>query len=356
MQEIKPSPESDEITLKELILTLKSYFFLLLKKWYWIALSVVVCCSLGLAKYYFIDKVEYNASVTILLNTNSNSSMLGGMMGGLGLGALGGGLGGDGAELDKVKVVVKSQEVFGKVLLQTTALPAKNAILANYILDSLGVKEGWAGSKEPLLHDFKAFEHYNLDSCSAAEWRALTDLRLFFTETLLEFNTTDEGMLEIKIKGDKQAMMCEVLNNMYEELNAYYIKKQLGAESNTFRTLLTKRDSVSQALAAKQASIARYHDHNTGRMFLTDELPVQQMQQDVLLLSTMKATLMQNFEVAKMSLQNKQPYLSVLNLPKPPLIATFPSRMKNLKAAFLIGFILSVLGIIAHKVFKDIMA
>ena len=355
MQEIQSSPESDEITLKELILLLKSYFSLLLKKWYWIALSVVVCCSLGLAKYYFMDKIEYNASMTILLNTNSNSSMLSGMMGGLGLGALGGGLA-DATELDKVKVVIKSQEVFSKVLLQSTTLPAKNAILANYILDSLGVKEGWAGSKEPLLREFKAFEHYNSDSCTAAEWRALIELRLLFTEGLLEFNTTDEGMLEIKFKGDKQAMMCEVLNNMYEEVNAYYIKKQLGAESNTFRTLLAKRDSVSQALAAKQASIAHYNDHNTGRMFLTDELPIQQMQQDVLLLSTMKATLMQNFEVAKMSLQNKQPYLSALNLPKPPLIATFPSRMKNLKTAFLIGFILSVFIIIANKVFRDVMA
>ena len=344
--------EEETISIKDIILILKENLGHLKKRWYFILLAVLVFDSLFFVKYFFLDKIKYTASMGVLLNTN-NASGLGSIMGGLGLG-----FGNqDVTALDKVTAIMKSQEIIGRSLLMPTALPAKNGILANYFADSLGYKKNWRESKDPVLKSFTEFKSHSLDSCSAQEWQALQDIRGSLTgKKGLEFKVGEEGILAITYATTNELLTVEILDNIYEQTDRYYMNNDAKSDNDLFKSIQKRRDSISQALAGKQSAIASYKERNTGTLFPTEDVPIAKMQQDIMILASMKGEVMKNYELSKLSLETKQPYIRALDLPRSPLVPEFPSLLKNMLIGTILGLILSCGPIIGIKQIQSIMA
>jgi hypothetical protein len=341
----------DEISLKELFLLIKGYILEIWSKKWWVAASISLFSAFFYYKY-MIDEVKYPGTLSVMLNTSKGSSMLSSLMGSIG------GLGGveDDTELDKVMVVMQSQEVLGKALLAPTSLTAKNSILANYFLDSCGYKEKWAGSKEVLLKNFTYFKHSNIDSCTTDEWRALQSIRASLAkDQILVLKANDAGILSVIMTHKSEILVCDLLNNLYNITEAYYFKKELGSENTTFAKIRENRDSIERVINGLQSGIAHFQDRNKGSLFQSDNVPLIKMQNDLMVLNGMRMQANSKYEMASFSLQNKQPYISSIDKPRVPLAPEFPSRSKALAFGILTGLLLSSAFIIIRKLFYEVM-
>ncbi len=348
------SVEEQEVSLKEMILTLKDYFLEGKRKWYWVLLSFVLFNAAFVAKYFFLDTIKYQGELKVMLNSNASSSLLGSLTGSLGLGGLGGGE--DVMALDKITFIMQSKDIMSKVLLSKTSLPAYKGIMANYFLDSLDVRKAWSKSKEPRLKNFKHFTSYTKDSCSADEWRGLQALTDYALKNLIEFKSSEVGVLSVTFTHGNEVLICEFLNTLYEYTDNYYMTNQVDAESSTFKLLQKRRDSVNSALSRAISGAAHYRDHNQGSLFATEQVPVVKYEQDIQFLGIMKGEITKNYEVAKMSLDGKQPYIRAVDLPRTPLPPIIPSLRSNVIKGSAYGIILSWLLLMFLKAYRSLMA
>ena len=100
---------------------------------------------------------------------------------------------------------------------------------------------------------------------------------------------------------------------------------------------MAPKDSIGQALNAVQSRMASYRDHNQGIVMDQQRSPLVKMQMEMEMLAGAKAEVAKNFEMAKISIKSKQPYIRSLDAPRPPLKPTIPSWKKNM----LIGAIIA---------------
>jgi hypothetical protein len=350
---LQPQIDDQEVSLKEMILIFKDYLLEGVRKWYWVLLSLVLFNAGFIAKYYFKESIEYEGELKVMLNTNSGSSLLGSLTGSLGLGSFGGN--DDAMALDKVTLIMQSRDIMSQVLLSQTSLPAQKGIMGNYFLDSLGIRDGWQKSKEARLRNFKTFTSTNKDSCTADEWRAIQAMSDYILKNLIEFKSSEVGVLTVTFKHTNEQLACEFLNIMYEYTDRYYMVNQVDAESSTFKLLQKRRDSINNALSGAISSVARYRDGNRGTLFATEQVPLVKGEQDIQFLGIMKAEITKNYEVAKMSLDGKQPYIRAIDLPRTPLPPIIPSLGNNVKKATGLGIALSWILLMILKAFRAIM-
>jgi hypothetical protein len=346
-----PNVESDEISIRDVFDFLLDLYKEVLAKKYWILASFVVFNLLFCVKYLFLDDIKYTGELKVLLNSNTSSSVLSGIIGGLGLGFAGE----DMTAMAKVQTIMQSQAILGRVLMRPTAIRCKNHILANCFLDTLGGVETWKKSKNERLRNFTFFKSPSVDSCTQDEWLALQVVMGNLGEKTVIYKTDDAGILHVSMESGNPQLVCEVLNGIYEETSDYYLSNKLQPGQKTFKALQSRRDSVSAALAGKQYALANFTDRNQGSLFATDLVPIASLQQDIEMLGFMKGEVIKNYEVAKLTVESEQPYLRVLDPPKMPLVANYPSLSKNIQSGTLLGIFLSLSIIIIRHIVKRLL-
>ncbi len=120
---------NDEISLKELILLVRGYFFEILKYW-WIILIVSASFGLIYGLSAFFKNTTYKSSLTFMLNDGS-----GGSMGGVAnlLGSFGFGGGGENNK-DKMIELMKSRFIIKKVLSQEEIIGGTKDYFGNHLM------------------------------------------------------------------------------------------------------------------------------------------------------------------------------------------------------------------------------
>ncbi len=342
---------NDEISLLDVFDFLKDLGKTVWLRKYWIIACTILCIAGFWAKYRFLEKITYNAEFKITLNENKTSSALSGLMGGLGF------LGGeDMSALGKVQTIMQSQQLLSNVLLRKTTIPCKNGILANCFLDSTGGTKGWKKSDMPMLRDFTFFTHTNIDSCTDAEWLALGALVGGLGEKTIIYKTDETGFLHVSMQSGNPKLVCEVLNNLYNEITDYYTTRKQAPGTKTIKKFQYKLDSISGLLASKQAALASFTDKNAKSIFAADQVGGAKLEHDIEVLTMMEGEAVKNYEMSKVSVENEQPFLKVLDLPRLPLMPTIPSLKKNLITGFALGLFLGITLAIIHRIIMQFIA
>ncbi len=341
---------------------IKFHLRYLLRKW-WIVLPVIIGITSG---YYYSNIIQfektYTGLLTISLNEKKSSSSLSTLLNGSAMGLFGGATGAGSEEIGKLGAILKTQIVLDKAILANTSIPTHKGILANAMIDS-SLRKSFQSAKDPLLRSFTYFEHHELDSLSYAERRAIFEIhkQLLSKTKGLIVKATDEGLLEIKWTSNTPTIICEVLNNCYEELDRYYSKLKAETKNdNVLVSLRQKRDSISAALAGAQSSIAKYNDQHQAVIFESDRVPAKQLESDIIMMQTIKAQYVSNYEMAKLnSMTNatEGSMLQVLDFVRMPLVAPQrPSRLTTIITGLLFGTILAVGLVIGFKLLSDRLA
>ena len=352
--------ESDEISLKELIIKIKEVVAYLKSKWKIIFLISFIGASIGVI-YAFVEKPTYKATLTFALEEDKGSGG-GGLSGALGLASslgidLGGSGGGAFAGTNLIELM-KSRLLVEKTLLRPVIVGKDTISLAEYYIRVNKLREGW--EKKPAIYNIQF--PYNTD-------------RLNFTlqqDSILQIlfkSLTEKEKLSI-LQKDKKVSITSIEVMSENELFAKTFCEKLAKETSDFyietkskkarmnADILQKQaDSVRAELNAAISGLASESDnvYNLNPSLTKKTTPSKKRQIDVQANTAILTQLVTQSELSKVALRKETPLIQLIDKPIMPLEKEKTGKLKALIfGVFLVGF-LTVLYLVFSQLYKKLI-
>lgn len=361
----------DEITLKEIILTVIGYFQEIIKNW---KLLIIIGLIIGtfLAIKAWLEPVAYHEKLTFMMDDSSGDSAIPGLEI---LGDLFGGGGGSGDNLDKILQLFESKKIINNTLFDTVEVKGKKDFLANHFLKlysteylvkqyrSFGFYYATKWPKKLLENEDFQFTHRNIPKFTDEEnlFLRLVFERINGTESgsLARHLDSDldqsSGIMTLKMSSEHQDLTLGVLNNIYEQLSNFFIEKATERQTKTFNIMKAKKDSVITELKTKEFQLANFKDTNRKLVTVKGYLKQLRLERDVAILNVMYAEVVKQLEATDFALKNKTPVVQIIDLPRTPIIPTFASWKRALLLGMFIGLFVGAVFIVIRKIFLEIL-
>ena len=349
--------EEDEITLKELIEKIQEYFWYVLKYWKIVAVFVVLFVAYFLFKA-FTTPTTYKAELTFMVNEDEGGG-LGGVAGILGSFGIKGGGGGK-YNLDKIIEMAQSMKIMQAVLLHKCEVDGDFDMIANHLIIEYNLHKAWEDSENEALHGF-LFVHDTLPQLNETEKSVLKGLYkriMIYQKEKGQFISSvseDSGIMKFGIETTSQDLSIAFTETLYEKLSAYYIRKTVSKEQQTYDLVKFKADSLSNLLNQKEIALASFKDQNRSLWTERNQLRESVLRREVTMLSLMLGEAIKNLEFADFSLKSKTPFIQTIDRPFAPLDPIQPSKLMAIIKGGLLGGFLAVGFLIARKIFQDVM-
>ncbi len=345
--------QNDEISLKDLILKVRD-FILEIKANF---LIVAISCLLASVFVFFKHKttpVVYNATLTYNLHNSSNSgSSFPGILGSFGLG------GGGNENLDKLLELTKSHRILKPVLFQKITIDGKNDFIANHIIRIYDFENTYW--PETSLEKGFYFQNEHSENWSIEANKAFKttyshtigheDFRGLFSTSYSE----DSGIAKISSSSLSAELSVGLTNNIFIQLDSFYVKNTTEKEQLNVDVLKSKTDSLYKELKATEYNLASFKDNSLRLQRKTDLMKTAQYEGKIRMLYAALAKATENLELADYSLRHQTPFIQVIDEPLLPLSPSKPSLKKRLVLGIFFALFFSVLFIVLRKIYRDIM-
>jgi hypothetical protein len=349
--------DSDEISLKELILKLKEWWTYLLSQWKLIIGLAFIGALLGLA-YAWTSKPIYKAEFSFVLEDEKSG---GGLGGALGLASqfgldLGGGGGGGVFAGDNLLELMKSRSMVQKALLSPISVNGKSQSLADYYISFREMRDGW--EEKPQLVNLGYAIYADASKFSRAQDSILMKIHEEIIKNFLTVAKIDKklSILRVTVQIDNENFSKAFTEALVSEVSQFYVETKTKKSTKNVAILQHQTDSVRNQLNRAISGVAQSNDNilnlNASRQVLRTS--GQQRQIDVQANTAILTELVKNLELSKLSLRKETPLIQVIDKPILPLpIEKFGKAKGILLGGFLAGF-LTVIGLIGRRVFQSI--
>lgn len=346
--------ESDEISLKELILKLRSAFTYLKSKWLIVLFYSVLGGLLGLC-YALYKKPVYVATSTFVLEDSKGGGL--GQYAGLaslaGIDVSGSGAGGI-FQGDNIIELYKSRVMIEKTLLSTVNINGKNQLLIDRYVNFNELRDKW-----------KEKDHINSisfygdpDKFNRKQDSIISDLVLIFNKSILNVDKIDKklNILKVDVATNDELFSKDFNNKLVETVNNFYSETKTKKSSENVLILQKQADSVKRVLNSSIGGVASAIDAapNANPALLTLRVPSQRRQVDVQANSAIYGEIVKNLEVSKISLRQETPLIQVIDRPVLPLPVYVLGKLKSVIVGGLSGMFL-IISIISIKIFFNIL-
>lgn len=354
----KQFSNEDEVSLKVLILKLIVLGRYLLSKWLIIAMVGLVGGAAGLVYAYF-QKPIYTAELTFVLEDEQSTSGMGGYASiagqfGIDVGGTGGGI----FVGDNLLALMKTQAIISRALLSSIIVKGKQQTLAERYIYFKKLREKWKNS--PDLSNIYFSPGINPKSFSLEQNELM---RIFYSSLMKDNLSVDKkdkksNILSIKIKSEDEIFSKEFAESLAKEVSDLYIETKTKKASQNVAILQHQADSVKKAFNNSVLGVASSTDANPNPNLARQVLkvPSQRGQFDVQVNQAILTQLVQNLEVAKVSLRKETPLIQVIDTPVLPL----PKENLSKFMGFILGLVVSVtIGIMffmLKRFYKEVMA
>ncbi len=355
-----------DISVKELFAMAKAYVVHVLKNWKWIFLACVLCAA-AFVIYSISSKNKYWSELSFMINEDETTSMGGGLssiIGGIGLGNLG-----NNFNLDKILTLASSQRISREALFEKEVIAGREDILANHIINYLDSLDAWQHrpfytrlfKKESDIKHLR-FSHAHQDSFSKLENKAYTVLHQYlmgFDGKRGVFNTEygeKNGIMKLSMWSHNEEIAYHAIDNVFQSLSHYYVEKNIEKQQYTYDVLKVKADSIYTDLKSVEYQLASFSDANRNLYSTKDKVTQTRLNREVQKLSILYAEVVKNLEIADFTLQNKTPFIQVIDEPYLPLRFTRLGLLKALVFGLFLGGLLSVGWLVFRKMIKDLLA
>jgi len=349
----QPPPyfEDDEITLKEIILTVKDY----VKEVRSNILVLVATIILAMAGFYFLKKGEaatFTSKISFILQedkdeipfTNQNQIVRRGKKRGP----------------SQLQQMATSSIVINRVLLEKITIEEKKDFFANHLIDIYGFQNSW--NKEELEEKYQGLELNNfyftqdtIQKFSNREYRALQILR-DFVKKMYQINTENfSNINEISVSSTNETVSVEIKNLLFHTLKDAYIENTIGRTLRNYESLTTKVDSLEKKFRIAQGKLAAATDQTYGLISKSDYLTQSQREEETRRLNKVYQTFLEQQQQVEFNLKNKTPDFSIIDQTFLP-IKYSPSLLKPLLLGAFIGAVLGIGFIVFRKIFRDALA
>ena len=326
---------SDDISFKELILTLKEWYYYFYKHWK----SICIICILGGISGVFYSNYQkpiYTAKITFVLEeAKGSSSGLGGLASlagqfGVDLGnSSGGGL----LSGDNILLFFKSSSLAREVLLSKYDINTRKSIADEYS-EVYGLKEKWSKNKKIGYINFPVLD--STQSYSRLQDSLLLEMIKMINTNQFSVSRTDKKAGFIDVSSNMQS---ELLSKVYcerivQKVVERYINIKTKRQNSTVQKLQFRVDSISDLLKQKTFSGATLQNNSStmdiNPLYRTrNSVAVETTIRDKTLLATIFASVTQNLEMAKFTLSQETPVIQIVDTPLLPLKREKLSKIKS---------------------------
>jgi hypothetical protein len=349
---------SEEISLKELLLKLIGWWHYLLSKWRIILAAGAIGGALGLAYSYF-KKPIYIAELSFALQGEKSGLGLSGAAGlatqfGVDLGGVS-----SGGEFtgDNLLELVKSRLMVERALLTTISVDGQKETLTEFYINFNKLRMNWKDKPELVnLHFLPGADPTKFtlsqDSLLGAFHNALI-------KNNLEVNRLDKklSIAYLKVKSTNELFAKYFAEVLEKVVSDYYIQIKTEKSSKNVEILKRQTDSVRRALNAAISGVAESVDvnpnPNPSRQIL--HVTSQRRQVDVQANTIILGELVKNLEIAKMSLLQETPLIQVIDKPILPLEKDRVGKRNGLMVGFVIGIFLVSTILVVRMTLKEIL-
>ena len=350
--------DSDEISLKELILKLQEWWIYLLSQWKLIVLTAFIGSLLGLG-YAFTQKPIYKAEFSFVLEDEKSGG--GGLGGALGLASqfgfdLGGGGGGGIFAGDNLLELMKSRSMVQKALLSPVSVQEKSQSLADYFISFREMRDNW--ENKPQLADLNYAVNPDVSKFNRAQDSILMEIHAEIIKNFLTVAKIDKklSILKVSVQTEDEIFSKAFTEALVREVSQFYVETKTKKSAANVAILQHQTDSVRNQLNRAISGVAQSNDDvpnlNATRQILRSS--GQQKQIDVEANTAILTELVKNLELSKLSLRKETPLIQVIDKPILPLpVEKFGKAKGVLLGGFLAGFLV-VLGLILRRIFQGL--
>jgi hypothetical protein len=349
--------QSDEISLKELIVKLKEWFDYLISKWKIIFLVSLIGGLLGLS-YSLMQKPTYTASLSFALEDENSGGGLGGAFGlassfGIDLGGGGGSIF-TGSNLTEL---FKSRSMVEQTLLSPVILDGKSISLAEMYIQNQEWREQWDNSSK-----YKSIQF--LPNADRKNYTRVHDSILG-----VMCQNISQGGLVVGQRDKKVAIVSiDVISNnelfskyfceaLVKEVSDFYIDTKSKKSRENMLILERQTDSIRRELNGAITGVAVANDNTFGLnpAMNVRRAPSARRQVDVQANTAILTELVKQSEFAKVTLRKETPLIQVIDKPILPLPKERFGKAKGIVMGGFLAGVLVVFGLIIRRVLKQII-
>lgn len=346
--------DSDEISLKEVILKVRAAWRYLLSRWVIILVAAVIGGLLGLA-YSFIKKPVYTATSTFVIEDNKS----GGMGQYAGLASLAGidlvGSSNGIFQGDNIIELYKSRAMIEKALLSSITIKGKKELLIDRYINFNHLRESWKKNDHIKAISFNG----DPEKLGRKQDSIITDLVDLFNRKVLNVEKPDKklSIIKVNVATNDELFSKEFNNKLVETVNDFYTQTKTKKSYQNVLILQKQADSVRKVLNGSISGVAAAIDAapnaNPNQFIL--RVPSQRKQVDVQASTAIYSEIVKNLEVSRMSLLQETPLIQVIDTPILPLHNNKISKVKAFILSLFIGIIISTVVLLTKRVFSIIM-
>lgn len=344
--------KESEVTLRDIILTLRDYRNHLFDRWRVLLFAVILGGTLGFV-YSVYDEPLYNAELTFVLEEEGSSGGLNVLAGQFGLDM---GAGGTGAfSGDNLLTLMKSKALVQRTLLRKVKYNKRNITLAELYLE-VHVGDTWAKN---ILSTRPKLDQLTIDSISPNEQNALNAIyeNVVKNDLLLDKLDKKTTLMVIKVRTPSELFSLSLCKILAEEVSRFYVQTKTKKSAYNVVVLQRQVDSVKRELNSAISGYARSTDASTNanpaRQVL--QIPSQRRQFDVETNKAILEELVKNLEISKISLRKETPLIQIIDNPSIPLSLEKVGTSKSIFFGVSCAFIFTSSILLLSRIFRNLM-
>lgn len=343
----------EEISLKELIQSIKDLYLELKSKWVKIFFIGLLGASLGVT-YAYLKKPRYTAILTFALeDIKSGGAGLSGALGlasslGIDLGSTAGGA----FSGSNIIELMKSRKLIERALLNPVLVEGKYFSLAEYYLNFTKIRDVLDEKEQLSKIHFKIEDDRKLFTIQKDS--VLGEIYKSINEEILTVSQKDKkvSILTVEVKTKNELFSKEFAESIVKEVTKFYIDSKSEKARSNVAILQKQADSVRMELNSAITGVAQASDNtfNLNSAYNIKRTPSTRRQVDVQANSAILTQLVTNLEMAKVTLLKETPLIQIIDNPILPLKKDKVGKLKSL----IIGFSASIISFICFLIFKRV--
>ncbi len=347
-QLLQQNQNTDEVTLKELILKGKDWFAYLWGYKWRILLAGLLGGALGFVYAKYFTKPTYTATVSFTLEQkNGSGGALGGLASSLGLGDIPTGSSSGMFGGENVLYLMKSNRIIHQSLKEVQADLKGDHLLNAYLKNHF---------EKPLKE--KKIKLFPKDLDSVEFSRQQDSLLLLITKNIRETQVLAERqdkkttIINLEVKDNNEQWAYLFSKALVKNAIDLYLEIKVGKLMRTELELTQKKDSIRGLLDGSITTLAYETDLNSHTTLMRYKTNQAKKQIDVEVLKSMYANVIQNLEMTKFQRAQEEPIIEIIDEPILPLSMEKFGKLKGIfLGGILSGFFL-ILGIGISRVYQ----
>ncbi|KOP39479.1 lipopolysaccharide biosynthesis protein [Flavobacterium sp. WLB] len=346
--------KNDEISLKELVLKLKEWYFYFLSKWKIIVFAGIIGAVFGIG-YSLIKKPVYTAKLSFALEDEKAGGGLGGALGlastlGLDLGGSGGGMF-SGSNLTEL---FKSRYMVEKTLLSPVNENGKVISLAEMYIKNNKWRKNWDD-------DLKLKDVHFLPNVKRQGFTRVQDsiLGVIFENLSKNGLTVDQkdkkaSIITVEVSSTNELFSKYFCEGLAKQVGEFYIDTKSKKARLNMDILQRQTDSIRNELNGAITGVAVANDNtfNLNPALNVRRAPSARRQVDVQANTAILTELVKQTELAKVTLRRETPLIQVIDKPILPLSKVRFGKAKGIIVGGFLGGFLILIYLLIKKLLK----